>query len=68
MSKVAGEAPKHSGLKEKAIEELKIFWIITFYLFLLIGTFMIYRRLLLAELRETGQATTRRSPRTVSRS
>jgi hypothetical protein len=26
------------------------------------------RRLLLAELRETGQATTRRSPRTVSRS
>ena len=49
MSKVASEAPKHGSLKEKAIEELKIFWIITFYLFLLIATFMIYRRLLLAE-------------------
>lgn len=49
MSKMDSEAPKHGGFKEKAIEGLKIFWIITFYLFMLIGTFMIYRRLLLAE-------------------
>ena len=49
MSKIDSEAPKHGGLKEKAIEELKIFWIITFYLFMLIATFMLYRRLLLAE-------------------
>ncbi|QYY32695.1 MULTISPECIES: hypothetical protein [Cupriavidus] len=46
---MTGEAHKHSGLKHRAMEELRAFWIITFYLFLLIGTFMVYRRLLLSE-------------------
>lgn len=49
MDKMTSETHKRRGFKERAIEELKVFWIITFYLFLLIGTFMIYRRLLLAE-------------------
>lgn len=49
MNKTTSELQKRRGFKERAIEELRVFWIITFYLFLLIGTFMIYRRLLLAE-------------------
>ena len=45
-----GEKPgKHTGVKEKMIEELKIFWIITLYLAVLFGSFMVYRRLILAE-------------------
>jgi len=39
----------HASLKAKAIEEFKLFWLIVAYLVLLFGTFMIYRRLVLAE-------------------
>ncbi|MEJ8814461.1 hypothetical protein WKW77_25510 [Variovorax ureilyticus] len=37
------------GLKERAIEELKIYWIITLYLWVLLGLFTVYRRLVEAE-------------------
>jgi hypothetical protein len=38
------------GLKEKALEELKAFWIIAIYLAVFLGAFTVYRRLVLAEL------------------
>jgi hypothetical protein len=41
------------GFKERAIEELKAYWIIAFYLWLFLGSFTIYRRLIIAE---TGSA------------
>lgn len=41
-------APKKS-LKEKVIEEFKAYWVITFYLWLFLGSFTVYRRLILAE-------------------
>lgn len=41
-----GEGP---SLKERAIEELKAYWVITLYLWLFVGSFTIYRRLILAE-------------------
>ena len=44
-----GETNKHTGLKERALEELKVFWIITLYLFLFLGSFTVYRRLILKE-------------------
>ena len=37
------------SLKERAIEELKAYWVITLYLWLFLGSFTIYRRLVLAE-------------------
>ena len=43
------KAAKHPGVKERLVEELKIFWIITLYLAVLFGSFMVYRRLILAE-------------------
>jgi hypothetical protein len=45
------EADKHAnaGLKERAIEEIKVFCIITLYLWVFLGSFTIYRRLILAE-------------------
>lgn len=43
------ETAKRPGVKERVLEELKIFWIITLYLALLFGSFMVYRRLILAE-------------------
>ena len=43
------ETAKHAGVKEKVLEEFKVFWIITLYLALFFGSFMIYRRLILAE-------------------
>jgi hypothetical protein len=50
MNDIKGEAPaRRAALKEKAVEELKVFWIITLYLALLFGAFMVYRRLILAE-------------------
>ena len=50
MNDNKGEAPaRRADLKEKAIEEFKVFWIITLYLALLFGSFMVYRRLILAE-------------------
>lgn len=42
----SGTAP---GLKERAIEELKVYWIITLYLWVLLGLFTVYRRLIVAE-------------------
>jgi hypothetical protein len=38
-----------ASVKEKALEEFKLFWIIALYLWLLFGAFMVYRRLVLAE-------------------
>ena len=50
MNDIKGEASaKHANLKAKAVEEFKVFWIITLYLALLFGAFIAYRRLILAE-------------------
>ena len=46
---MAGEASSHGGLREKALEELKAFWIIAAYLAVFLGAFTVYRRLVLAE-------------------
>jgi hypothetical protein len=43
------EAPKHGSLKKRALEELKIYWIITLYLAVFLGSFTVYRRLILKE-------------------
>lgn len=40
--------PPH-GLKERALEELKVFWVIALYLWLFLGCFAVYRHLILAE-------------------
>ena len=40
---------KHASLKERVIEELKTFWVIAFYLWLFLGSFTVYRRLIVAE-------------------
>lgn len=37
------------SLKERALEELKIYWIIVAYLWLLLGLFTVFRRLVVAE-------------------
>lgn len=37
------------GLKERALEEFKLYWIITLYLWLFLGLFTVYRRLVVAE-------------------
>jgi len=37
------------SLKERALEELKAYWLITLYLWLFLGCFTVYRRLILAE-------------------
>jgi hypothetical protein len=47
---MAGEAPAHNGLRAKALEELKVFWIVALYLAVFLGAFTSYRRLVLAEL------------------
>jgi hypothetical protein len=38
-----------ASLKERAIEEFKLFWIIALYLWVFFGSFIVYRRLILAE-------------------
>lgn len=43
------KAPEHGGLKERAIKEFKLYWLITLYLFLFLGSFTVYRKLTLAE-------------------
>ena len=48
-----GPDGKAAGLKERALEELKLYWIIALYLWLFIGSFTIYRRLIIAQ---TGSA------------
>lgn len=42
-------ANTHTSLKEKAVEEFKLYMIVALYLALLFGSFMVYRRLILAE-------------------
>jgi len=43
------EAHGKAGMKEKAVEEFRLYVIIALYLALLFGTFTVYRRLVLAE-------------------
>jgi len=43
------ESGKARSLKERALEEFKVYWIITLYLWLFLGSFTVYRRLILAE-------------------
>lgn len=38
-----------ADLKTRAVEELKTYWVIVFYLWLFLGSFTIYRRLIVAE-------------------
>jgi hypothetical protein len=47
------DANVKAGLKERAIEEFRLFWIIALYLWVFLGSFTIYRRLIVAE---TGAA------------
>ncbi len=42
------QAPK-DNFKQRAIDELKAFWLIVIYLWLFLGSFTVYRRLVLAE-------------------
>jgi hypothetical protein len=44
-----GSATGHASLKERALEELKEFWITALYLFVFLGSFTLYRRMVLAE-------------------
>jgi hypothetical protein len=37
------------NLKERLLEEFKVFWLIAFYLWLFLGSFVLYRRLVAAE-------------------
>ena len=45
---MAGKEQARS-LKERALEELKVYWVVTLYLWLFLGLFTVYRRLILAE-------------------
>ena len=45
----ASEQGQPPSLKERALEELKAFWLIALYLWLFLGCFTVYRRLILAE-------------------
>ncbi|HTS21074.1 MAG TPA: hypothetical protein VMN79_04600 [Casimicrobiaceae bacterium] len=47
------ESETKANLKKRAIEELKRFWIIALYLWVFLGSFTVYRRLIVAE---TGTA------------
>ena len=38
-----------ASLKQRAIEEFKVYWIIAFYLWFFLGSFTLYRRLVIAE-------------------
>jgi hypothetical protein len=40
---------KSAGFKERAIEEFKIYWVIVLYLWIFLGSFTVYRRLVIAE-------------------
>jgi len=39
----------NESLKARAMDEFKLYWFCTVYLFIALGTFMLYRRLVLAE-------------------
>lgn len=43
------DTAKARSLKERALEELKAYWLIALYLWLFLGCFTVYRRLILAE-------------------
>jgi hypothetical protein len=43
------ETTRTHSLRERALEELKAYWFITLYLWLFLGCFTVYRRLILAE-------------------
>jgi hypothetical protein len=43
------ESARQVSRKEKLIDELKAFWLIVLYLWIFLGSFTIYRRLILAE-------------------
>lgn len=43
------EHPKAASLKERALEELRVYGVITLYLWLMLACFTAYRRLILAE-------------------
>lgn len=43
------EATGKPSLKERALHELKTYWVITLYLWLFLGSFAAYRKLILAE-------------------
>jgi len=43
------ESEAKARLKERAIEEFKLFWVIASYLWVFLGSFVLYRRLILAE-------------------
>ena len=40
---------KSAALKERAIREFKLYWIVVLYLWLFLGSFTVYRRLVVAE-------------------
>jgi hypothetical protein len=46
---MANENKKEMSLKEKAIEEFKVFWIVALFLAFVFGAFTWYRRLILTE-------------------
>jgi hypothetical protein len=37
------------GLKERVVEEFQVFWVLALYLYLFLGSFVLYRRLVSAE-------------------
>jgi hypothetical protein len=41
---------KAAALKKRAIEEFKVFWVTALYLWVFLGSFTVYRRLIVAEL------------------
>lgn len=43
------DSPAAPSLKERVVEELKVYWVITLYLWLFLGCFMIYRWLVMEE-------------------
>ena len=43
------ERKSKGSLKERAIEELRVFWLLALYLWVFLGSFTLYRRLILAE-------------------
>ena len=45
----ATEHAQAKSLKERAVEELEAYWMITIYLWLFLGSFTVYRRLILDE-------------------
>lgn len=49
MDNKEANAPEKKSLKERALEEFKLYWIISLYLALFLGAFTVYRRLVLEE-------------------